>query len=212
MEQYGRARLALVECKSRICCFLMQVILTMSDPKLSTRFRRGASRAASGLLVFLAAIGIGLTSAVAKAGQSVSIDRNERSEAPKTTPLTGDSLWARATLPGRQMTAIYGQLASKSLPIRVTDMRSNLSKAIELHETTMIDGKMRMSQIDWPSLEPGKPLLLKPGGTHLMVFGLAHPLMEGDELLLDIEVESGAVYSIPVQVQSPQSLQFESEQ
>ena len=212
MEQYGRARLALVECKSRICCFLMQVILTMSDPKLSTRFRRGASRAASGLLVLLAAIGIGLTSAVAKAGQSVSIDRNQRSEAPKTTPLTGDSLWARATLPGRQMTAIYGQLASKSLPIRVTDMRSNLSKAIELHETTMIDGKMRMSQIDWPSLEPGKPLLLKPGGTHLMVFGLAHPLMEGDELLLDIEVESGEIYSIPVQVQSPQSLQFESKQ
>ena len=42
-------------------------------------------------------------------------------------------------------------------------MRSNLSKAIELHETTMVDGKMRMSQIDWPSLEPGKPLLLKPG-------------------------------------------------
>ena len=147
MEQYGRARLALVECKSRICCFLMQVILTMSDPKLSTRFRRGASRAASGFLVFLAAIGIGLTSAVAKAGQSVSIDRNQGSEAQKTTPLTGDSLWARATLPGRQMTAIYGQLASKSLPIRVTDMRSNLSKAIELHETTMIDGRMRMSQI-----------------------------------------------------------------
>ena len=29
------------------------------------------------LLVFLAAIGIGLTSAVAKAGQSVSIDRNQ---------------------------------------------------------------------------------------------------------------------------------------
>ena len=45
-----------------------------------------------------------------------------------------------------------------------------------------------------------------------MVFGLAHPLMEGDELLLDIEVESGEIYSIPVQVQSPQSLQFESEQ
>lgn len=212
MERYGRAKLALVECKSRICCFLMQVILTMSDPNLSTRVRRRASRAASGFLVFLAAIGIGLTSAVAKAGQSVSIDRNQGSEAQKTTPLTGDSLWARATLPGRQMTAIYGQLASKSLPIRVTVMRSNLSKAIELHETTMIDGKMRMSQIDWPSLEPGKPLLLKPGGTHLMVFGLAHPLMEGDELLLDIEVESGEIYSIPVQVQSPQSLQFESKQ
>lgn len=184
----------------------------MSDPNLSTRVRRRAARAASGFLVFLAAIGIGLTSAVAKACQSVSIDRNQGSEAQKTTLLTGDSLWARATLPGRQMTAIYGQLASKSLPIRVTDMRSNLSKAIELHETTMIDGKMRMSQIDWPSLEPGKPLLLKPGGTHLMVFGLAHPLMEGDELLLDIEVESGEIYSIPVQVQSPQSLQFESKQ
>jgi hypothetical protein len=110
------------------------------------------------------------------------------------------------------MTAIYGQLASKSLPIRVTVMRSNLSKAIELHETTMVDGKMRMSQIDWPSLEPGKPLLLKPGSTHLMVFGLEHPLIEGDELLLEIEVETGEIYSIPVQVQSPRSLQFESKQ
>jgi copper(I)-binding protein len=188
----------------------------MSDPNLSTLFRRRASRALSGLfsalLVFLAAIGIGLTSAVAKAGQSVSIDRSQGNEAQKTTPLTGDSLWARATLPGRQMTAIYGQLASKSQSIRVVGMRSNLSKAIELHETTMIDGKMRMSQIDWPSLEPGEPLLLKPGGTHLMVFGLEQPLIEGDELLLDIEVESGEIYSIPVQVQSPQSLQFESKQ
>ena len=184
----------------------------MSNPNLSTRFRRRASRAVSGLLVFLAAIGIGPTSAVAKAGQSVSIDGGQGNEAKETAPLTGDSLWARATLPGRQMTAIYGQLVSKSLPIRVTGMRSNFSKAIELHETSMIDGKMRMSQIDWPSLEPGKPLLLKPGGTHLMVFGLAHPLMEGDELLLDIEVESGEIYSIPVQVQSPQSLQFESKQ
>ena len=182
----------------------------MSDPNLSTRFRRRASRAVSGLLVFLAAIGISLSSAATKTGQSVSIDRSQGNEVEETTPLTGDSLWARATLPGRQMTAIYGQLASKSLPIRVTGMRSNLSKAIELHETTMIDGKMRMSKVDWPSLEPGKPLLLEPGGTHLMVFGLADPLIEGDELLLDIEVESGEIYSIPVQVQSPRSLQFES--
>ena len=184
----------------------------MSNPNLSTRFRRRASRAVSGLLVFLAAIGIGLTSAVAKAGQSVSIDSGQGNEAKETSPLTGDSLWARATLPGRQMTAIYGQLVSKSLPIRVTGMRSNLSKAIELHETSMIDGKMRMSQIDWPSLEPGKPLLLKPGGTHLMVLGLERPLVEGDELLLEIEVKSGEVYSIPVQVQSPQSLNYESNQ
>ena len=183
----------------------------MSDPNLSIRVRRRASRAASGFLVFLAAIGIGLTvqwQRLAKVSRltATSAVRPEDDATNWRLPL-GPSDASR-----RQMTAIYGQLASKSLPIRVTDMRSNLSKAIELHETTMIDGKMRMSQIDWPSLEPGKPLLLKPGGTHLMVFGLAHPLMEGDELLLDIEVESGEIYSIPVQVQSPQSLQFESKQ
>ena len=184
----------------------------MSGSNLSTLSRPRASRTVTGLLVFLAAIGISVTSAAAKAGQSVSIDRSQGNEAQETIPLTGDSLWARATLPGRQMTAIYGQLASKSQPIRVVGMRSNLSKAIELHETTMVDGKMRMSQIDWPSLEPGKPLLLKPGGTHLMVFGLEHPLIEGDELLIEIEVETGEIYSIPVQVQSPRSLQLESKQ
>ena len=31
-----------------------------------------------------------------------------------------------------------------------------------------------------------------------MVFGLEHPLIEGDELLLEIEVETGEIYSIPV--------------
>ena len=190
----------------------MQVILMMSDSNQSTLFRRRASRAISGVLVFVAMIGISLTSAAANTGQKVAIDRGQGNEAQETTPLTGDSLWTRATLPGRQMTAIYGRLASKSLPMRVVGMRSNLSKTIELHETTVVDGKMRMSQIDWPSLEPGKPLLLEPGGTHLMVFGLGRPLIEGDELLLDIEVESGEIYSIPVQVQSPRSLQFESKQ
>jgi len=182
----------------------MQVIVLMVLEKSGQVFGTVKVLIGRGLLVFAAAL---CTSSAMAAASGES-----KAASSESARLIADSLWARATLPGRKMTAIYGQLASKSLPIRVTDMRSNLSKAIELHETTMIDGKMRMSEIDWPSLEPGKPLLLKPGGTHLMVFGLAHPLMEGDELLLDIEVESGEIYSIPVQVQSPQSLQFESKQ
>ena len=90
-------------------------------------------------------------------------------------------------------------------------MRSNLSKAIELHETTMVDGKCVCRRSIGQVLSLGKPLLLKPGSTHL-IFGLEHPLIEGDELLLEIEVETGEIYSIPVQVQSPRSLQFESKQ
>ena len=204
MEQYGRARLALVECKSRICCFFMQVIVVMVWEKNAQVLEMGKVLLGGGLLVLAAAFCS--TSAMTAAPGESEVASSESAR------LIAESLWARATLPGRQMTAIYGQLASKSLPNRVVGMRSNLSKTIELHETMVVDGKMRMSQIDWPSLEPGKPFLLEPGGMHLMVFGLEHPLIEGDELLLDIEVESGEIYSIPVQVQSPRSLQFESKQ
>ena len=72
----------------------------MTGSNLSMLFRRRASWTVTGLLVFLAAIGISLTSAAAKAGQSVSIDRSQGNEAQEAIPLTGDFLWARATLPG----------------------------------------------------------------------------------------------------------------
>ena len=52
MKQYGRAKLALVECKSRICCFLVQVILTMSGSNLSTLSRPRASRTVTAFIGF----------------------------------------------------------------------------------------------------------------------------------------------------------------
>ena len=60
---------------------------------------------------------------------------------------------------------------------------------MEIHTTREVDGYMRMEQLqDWPC--PGAECELAPGGTHLMLLGLARMPARG-ELPLCLELASG---------------------
>lgn len=52
--------------------------------------------------------------------------------------------------------------------------------AVELHEMTMADGVMSMSEVEGGIAIPaGETVALVPGGLHLMLMGLAEPLVAG---------------------------------
>ena len=100
--------------------------------------------------------------------------------------------WVRTPPAGRDMTAAYLTVYARE-PDRLVAATSPEADAIELHVTEMTDGVMRMRQAEGGLVVPADgPLMLAPGGAHLMVFGLAADAAEDGRLSFALEFESGA--------------------
>ena len=125
--------------------------------------------------------------------------------------LKATELWARAPLPGRNVMAIYGKLTSEGGITRLKGASSPAAGRVMLHETSMIEGQMRMQHKPWPELSSDVILEMKPGSAHLMAMELRHPLKAGDRLTLQIETVEGQTYDYSVPVQSATALEYEPE-
>jgi copper(I)-binding protein len=101
--------------------------------------------------------------------------------------------WARAT-PG-PTAAVYLDLRNEGdAPDWLIAAASPLAERIELHEHRSDGGMMSMGEISAVELPPGEAVQLRPGGIHLMLFGLLQPLRPGDRLALTLNFEqAGAV-------------------
>lgn len=100
--------------------------------------------------------------------------------------------WAKAQQEGD--TAVFGMVMNAtSSDVTVLSAASNAARGVELHETgESADGQMVMAKIAGGfHLPAGKPLMLKPGGDHLMLVGLVQPLQPGDEIAVTLTLEDG---------------------
>ena len=116
--------------------------------------------------------------------------------------------WARPTIGQGTTSAAYMTIANKGdRGDMLKSARTPKAKAVELHQTTMTaDGVMQMRKIEGAvPVEAGASLVLKPGGTHLMLLGLEDALRAGEELILTLEfVNAGAVdVVVPVSAIAP---------
>lgn len=116
--------------------------------------------------------------------------------------------WARPTIGQGTTSAAYMTIANKGdTRDMLKSARTPKAKAVELHQTTMTaDGVMQMRKIEGAvPIEAGASLVLKPGGTHLMLLGLEDALRAGEELILTLEfVNAGAVdVVVPVSAIAP---------
>ncbi|SFJ53558.1 copper chaperone PCu(A)C [Jannaschia pohangensis] len=70
-----------------------------------------------------------------------------------------------------------------------------LAERVELHEMTMNEGVMTMSEVAGGIAIPaGETVILAPGGLHLMLMGLTEPLTAGDTHLVTLTfAEAGDV-------------------
>ena len=66
---------------------------------------------------------------------------------------------------------------------------------------TMDNGAMKMRQVDGIDLPAGKPVTLKPGGYHIMLLDLAHPLKQGQSFPLTLSFEKAGKQNVTVKVQ-----------
>jgi copper(I)-binding protein len=92
--------------------------------------------------------------------------------------------WARATPGGAKVAAGYMTITNTAKsPDKLIGGSTTASGAFELHDTSTTDGIMRMRRIEnGIVLAPGATVRLQPGGMHVMLIDLKHPLAAGDRI------------------------------
>ena len=98
--------------------------------------------------------------------------------------------WARATMPGQQVSGAYMQIQSDA-DARLVGVSSPAVARVEVHEMKMDGDVMRMRELKSINLPKGKTVSLEPGGFHLMLMKLKKPIAAGDMIPLTLVVESG---------------------
>jgi len=98
--------------------------------------------------------------------------------------------WARATMPGQQVSGGYLRIQSDA-DARLIGVSSSVVPRVEMHEMKMDGDVMRMRELKSVALPKGKTVALAPGGVHLMLMKLKKPIAAGDVIPLTLVVESG---------------------
>ena len=103
-----------------------------------------------------------------------------------------DHPWARATPPGAPVAGGYLTITNTGTePDRLLGGSSDGAKAVEIHESTVVDGVARMRPVkEGVTIAPGETLKLEPGAMHLMFINPDNPLKHGDRFSATITFEA----------------------
>ena len=112
------------------------------------------------------------------------------------------SPWARATPAGAQTGAAYMTLVNKGAAAdRLVSASTPLAAVTEFHKTVDDNGVMKMLPVDGIEVHAGSQAVLKPGGYHVMLMKLAHPLEVGQSFPLTLTFEKAGTITVSVKVQ-----------
>ncbi len=151
----------------------------MYSNHMTIRFRTGLLRAAARLSLIAAVI--------------------VPSVAPAADAIRVIDPWARATVPGQKVGAVYLEIVSPR-DARLTGVASPVAGTAEVHSMTMDGGTMKMRAVKALDLPAGRPVKLAPGGYHVMLFDLKKPLVAGAKVPLTLVIEDAGkrTYKIAV--------------
>ncbi len=137
-----------------------------------------------------AALSLALT--VGAAAQSVS----------KTSSIEVTDAWARASA-GSAGAAYFEirNLGDKS--DRLVSAKTSASRMASLHTHIMKDNIMRMVRVDGLEIPAGGRVTLRPGGYHLMLMGLAGPLIRGHGYDLSLTFEKAGTMTVELIIMGP---------
>lgn len=120
-----------------------------------------------------------------------------RAQAP---PLNVADAWVRAT-PGADVAAAYMTLHNAGTqPLRIVAVRSGVAAHAMIHETRLENGQSIMRAREPLDIAAGATVKLTPGGLHVMLTALAHPLAVGEQVPLELLLEGGARVAVSARV------------
>ncbi len=119
----------------------------------------------------------------------VACEQNKSAEAAQENQaeaaLIVKSAWYRELPPGMDKSSAYMVLINNTdAPVVVTSAHSESVRAIEFHEVGEVSGMFTMRRMQALHIPPQESLELKPGGMHLMLFGV--DVSQGAPLPIDV--------------------------
>ncbi len=125
-----------------------------------------------------------------------------RQEYPSTVTHQVVDAWTRPFTPEPDLTtAIYLTINNTSpTTIQLTGASTAVSDTIEIHQSLLENGIMRMRPAEMVNIAPQSTLAFQPGGHHLMVKGLQQKLTLGDSLQITLRFKNGAAIQAVAQV------------
>jgi copper(I)-binding protein len=106
--------------------------------------------------------------------------------------------WSRATPKGAASGAGYMTVTNKgTAPDRVSCVSSDASVQCQIHTMTMEDGVMKMRPVEGGlEILPGQTITLKPGGFHIMLLDLKHPLEQGQSVKATLKFDHAGTVDV----------------
>jgi len=121
--------------------------------------------------------------------------------------ITASDAWARASAGMAGAGAAFMMLKNSGPADTLIAANADVSKRIELHTHTMVDGVMQMRQVEGGIPVPANGMqMLQPGGYHVMFMGLNAPLKEGSSFPVTLSFKSGTELTVDVHVMSPAAM------
>ena len=118
----------------------------------------------------------------------------------QTNQVEVTNAWARATPGNATNGAAYATIQSPTAD-RLVSVSTPAAKKAELHTMSMQGMVMRMRPLNGLDIPAGQPVALKPGGEHIMLLGLTHPLREGQSFPLTLDFEKAGARTVTVTVE-----------
>ena len=115
-----------------------------------------------------------------------------------TVAITADSnlvvagAWIRQPPPGSDVAAVYLSLENAgSETVKLIGVESSVAVMAMMHQTVQSGGQSQMRMLASLSLAPGEAVAFSPGGRHIMLQGLTHPLQIGERVPLTLLFDGG---------------------
>ena len=108
--------------------------------------------------------------------------------------------WARATAQGQPGGAIYATIVNHGGDDTLIGASAPSATMAMIHTSSHVDGVARMRMVDRLAIPAGATVALAPGGTHVMLEGLAAPLVAGQQTTITLRFATADAKQVPVAI------------
>jgi copper(I)-binding protein len=115
---------------------------------------------------------------------------------------TVSQAWARATAPGVDVGAVYLSIDGGARDDILVAASSSRAAMVHLHTVEESDGVAKMRAVEGIEVPAGKRVVLAPKGTHIMLMGLAKPLVAGETFPLELRFAKAGELDVTVIVRA----------
>ena len=110
--------------------------------------------------------------------------------------------WSRSTAPGAQVGGGYLSIKNVGkVADRLIEVKTPAAKMVEMHNSVVENGVMRMREMENIEIKPGQTVVLKPNGLHLMLMMLEKPLTQGTRFPVILTFEKAGKVEVMMQVE-----------